>query len=160
MFSSRVSLLLVLAIISGCRSPDEPPKHQGILVSWLAAMDKSLPCVVVTPRDDVDRLLTIGKQDYGCEGRRKVIVHYASEPGLERILAALPANPAASEDDSEANPWHVIRLKSDGYEKFRLSVDEAQLLFKSIAEDSPQLRDEIEGRLIHHPATGADVPTP
>jgi hypothetical protein len=35
-------------------------------------------------------------------------------------------------------------LDTDGVVLFRLGDDEAQVLFKAIAEDSPQLRNEIE----------------
>jgi len=145
----RVGLLILFATLPGCGGSSQPVRTEGILISWLAEANKSVPCVVVANKPNSDRLLSIAERGYGCSGRRKVIAHYPSGAGLARILSTLPTNPKSQDSNSDTYPWHVIRLDADGVAFFRLGDDEAQLLFKSIAEDSPRMREEIEGRLIH-----------
>ena len=110
--------------------------------------------MVVVNGADPPRLLAIGNR-YSCRGRNKVIAHSASDAGLARILATLPTTPAPVESNSSTYPWHVVRLKQDGDENFRLSEEQAQLLFKAIADDAPDLREQIDGRLIQHPPISA-----
>ena len=155
---ARPSFLLILACLASCGRPGDSLESRGLLVSWLAATDKLRPCVIVARERAAERLLALGKQDYSCEGRRKLIVHPPNDAGMTKILAALPAELVSADASSEAYPWHVVRLDGDGSDRFRLSSKDAQMLFAAIANDSPQLRDEIEHRLIEVAAPGRNQP--
>jgi hypothetical protein len=154
MSRSRTALLILFSFCVGGGHAWSSERYEGIVVSWLAESNAFHPCVVVIGDADTRRLLDIGNR-YSCRGRHKVIAHSASAAGLARILAALPTTPAPVDSDSSTYPWLVVRLKQDGDEEFRLSDVESQLLFKSIADDAPELRDEIDARLIHESPTTA-----
>src|SRR5689334_4060071 len=121
MFYLRASLTILLSMLLGCNKSPESERPEGILISWLAESNKSNPCVVVATGTNADRLVKIGKQDYGCIGRSKIIAHSPSEAGFARILSTIPVNPKLGDGNSDLYPWHVIQLNAKGFDAFRLN---------------------------------------
>lgn len=143
---NRLSLLVLLfAATAGCSGAEPDKSELGILVSWDASIDKPLPCVIVSSDSSAETLKAIGERERDCGGPRAFIVYSASEEHLSQILSILPATRS---NTVEGRPWHLILLNKDGAEAARLSVGEALELFKGVANASPELREEIEFRLI------------
>jgi hypothetical protein len=139
-------LSIAFAAITGCAEPESVmPEPRGVLVSWNEAIDTPLPCVIVSTASNVEAIEAIGEGQAGCGGPRAFIIYSPANDDLSTILSFLPSSPAS---DVGGRPWHLLIMRDGGSESARLSVEEALALFRGIANASPDLREEMEFRLI------------
>jgi hypothetical protein len=139
-------LALACGIVFGLSCADlraQGAEIHGLVIGYRGELDKPIPCLVLSTRDDVEKLRKIARQRLRCI--REIIGGRTSSSKLLEFVGIIERR---SPEGTEGNSMEVLRISEKPLPPLRISIAASLELMRRVVANVPEVREAVEDGII------------